>query len=175
MRDTDFREILADSSRKIADIAASYVLEEPARIRNLVDLILADEYPHSSRAARVLSICSEKFPEIIDKHQNQIFSAIPKINSEGVIRNLLKIVADYPVKLTAKNKGVLTGLCFDWLSDISKPVAIRVHAMQLLFKISLNEKGIKPELISILEEQYADGSMGFRSRADRILKKLYRN
>ena len=170
----DFKNILADSSRKLADIAASLVLEEPDRINKITTLLMADDDPFSSRAARVLSICSEKFPELFEKQQNIIIPSLPDLRSEGVIRNILKILADSPVRLTKKNKGILLGLCFDWLEDLSKPVSIRVHAMQFIFKTSLHETNIKNELISILENNYADGSMGFRTRADKILKKLCR-
>jgi len=170
----DFRQILCDSSRKVAEIAASCVLDEPIRTEQLTTLILADKYPFSERASRVLGICSEQFPELFEKQQKRIIPALQKMKSESVIRNLLKIVADCPVTLSKKNKGILLGLCFDWLSDISKPVSMRVHSMQFLYNISVHEKGIRDELISILEAGYADGSAGFRSRADKILKKLYR-
>jgi len=170
----DFRKLLADSSIKLADIAASVIFEEPERIENLTRVILADEDPFSSRAARAFAVCTEKLPELFEKQQHAIIPYLKHIKSEGVIRNILKIAADYPVKLTKKNNGIMLGLCFDWLEDLSKPVAIRVHAMQIIYNISLHEAGIRDELISILEENYANGTIGFRSRADRILKNLYR-
>jgi hypothetical protein len=170
----DFRQILFDSSRKVAEMAASGVLDEPRRTEQLTALILADEYPYSERASRVLGICSEHFPELFDRQQHMIIPRLQEMKSEGVIRNILKIVADCPVTLSKKNKGILLNLCFDWLNDLSKPVSIRVHSMQFLYSISVHEKDIRDELISILEERYADGSAGFRSRADKILKKLYR-
>jgi hypothetical protein len=169
----DFRQILCDSSRKVAEIAASLLLDEPERIKQLTEIMLADEYPYSHRAARVLEICSGQFPELFNKQQNSIIQGLQKVKSDGVIRGILKIVADCPVTLSKKNSGILLALCFDWLSDISRPVAIRVHSMQFLYNISAHEKDIRDELISILEEGYADGSAGFRSRSDKILKKLY--
>jgi len=171
----DFGKILADSSRKLADISVSIVLDEPESINAITDLILTDEDPLASRAARVLSLCSERFSDFFEKQQNRIIPCLHAMKSEGVIRNIIKIVADHPVRLTKKNKGILLGLCFDWLGDLSKPVAIRVHAMQFLYNTSQVEAGIIEELISLLEENYVDGSMGFRSRADKILKKLYKS
>jgi hypothetical protein len=169
----DFRQILCDSSKKVAEIATSCVLDDPKRISQVTEIMLADEYPYSHRAARVLEICSGQFPELFDKQQNTIIQGLQKVRSEGVIRGILKIVADCPVKLSKKNTGILLGLCFDWLSDLSMPVSIRVHSMQFLYNISVHEKNIRDELISILEEGYADGTAGFRSRSDKILKKLY--
>lgn len=169
---TDFRQVLCDSSKKVAEIAASLVLDEPERIKQVTEIILADEYPYSPRAARVLEICSGQFPELFNKEQNTLIPALQKVRSEGVIRGILKIVADCPVTLSKKNTGILLGLCFDWLNDASRPVAIRVHSMQFLYKISVREKDIRDELIFILEEGYADGTAGFRSRSDKILKKL---
>jgi hypothetical protein len=170
--DTDFRQILCDSSKKVAEIAASIVLDDPGRIKQVTEIMLADEYPFSHRAARVLEICSIQFPELFDKEQNTVIPALQKVKAEGVIRGVLKIVADCPVNLSKRNTGILLGLCFDWLTDASRPVAIRVHSMQFLYKISVHEKDIRDELVSILEEGYADGTAGFRSRSDKILKKL---
>jgi hypothetical protein len=169
----DFRQILCDSSKKVAEIAASCVLDDPTRIRQVMEIMLTDEYPYSHRAARVLEICCGQFPELFDRNQNQIIQALQKVRSVGVIRGILKIVADCPVTLSKKNTGILLALCFDWLSDLSMPVAIRVHSMQFLYNISRHEKGIRDELISILEAGYAEGSAGFRSRSDKILRKLY--
>jgi hypothetical protein len=169
----DFRQILCDSSKKVAEIAASCVLDDPERIKQVTEIMLADEYPYSNRAARVLEICSGQFPELFNKQQNGIIQGLQKVRLEGVIRGILKIVADCSVTLSQKNTGILLGLCFDWLSDVSMPVAIRVHSMQFLYNISEHEKDIRDELISILEEGYADGSAGFRSRSDKILRKLY--
>jgi hypothetical protein len=169
----DFRQILCDSSKKVAEIAASLVLDDPQRIKQVMEIMLADEYPYAHRAARVLEICSMQFPELFEKQQNSIIPGLQKVKSEGVIRAILKIVADCPVKLSKRNTGLLLALCFDWLSDVSMPVSIRVHSMQFLYNISVHEKDIRDELISILEEGYADGTAGFRSRSDKILKNLY--
>lgn len=168
----DFRQLLCDSSKKVAEIAASIVLDDPDRIKQVTEIMVADEYPYSPRAARVLEICSGQFPELFNKEQNTLIPALQKVKSEGVIRGILKIVADCPVTVSKRNTGILLGLCFDWLNDASRPVAIRVHSMQFLYKISVREKDIRDELISILEEGYADGTAGFRSRSDKLLKKL---
>ena len=170
----DFSKILADSSKKLAEIAVTLVLEEPERFKYLIEIMLEDQDPLSSRAARVVSLCTEKFPELFNNQQNILIPRLQQIKSEGVIRNSLKIAADHAVTLSRKNRGILMGLCFDWVEDLSMPVAIRVHAMQILYNTSLREDGIRDELISVLEENYADGTMGFRSRADKILKKLYK-
>src|SRR4030042_4298973 len=108
----DFRQILCDSSKKVAEIAASCVLDEPQRIKQVTEIMLADEYSYSHRAARVMEICSGQFPELFDKQQNNIIPALQKVRSEGIIRGILKIVADCPVKLSKKNRGILLGLCF---------------------------------------------------------------
>jgi hypothetical protein len=170
----DFYELLADSSRKLADIVTLLVLENPETTDDLIRLALSDKDPHSCRASRVFALVCEKYPELFQKQQNILISNLSGLKSEGVRRNILKIVAEYPVKLNLKNRGILLGLCFDWLDDESKAVAIRVYAMQYLFNASLKEPAIRTELISMLEDHYAMGSTGFRSRADSILRKLYK-
>ena len=53
-------------------------------------------------------------------------------------------------------------------------LAIKVHSMQIMYNISETEKDLKPELASIIEYQYDLNSVGFKSRADKLLKKLYK-
>ena len=91
--------------------------------------------------------------------------------TEGVIRNILKIIAEVPVELTNRDKSILINLCFDYLLSKEYPAAIRVFSMQVLFNLSRELPEIGEELFRILEDQLPEASAGYRSRARRILKK----
>jgi hypothetical protein len=93
------------------------------------------------------------------------------VSSEGVIRNFLKIFAEVAIKLSNKNKSILLNLCFDYLSK-SYSVAVKVYSMEILFRLSDEIPEIKRELFNLIDEQLPESSPGFRSRGEKILRKL---
>jgi hypothetical protein len=162
---------LADSSQALAHLTANMVYDEPSFFKPLLDVALADTNPHAQRAARIVYICSSRFPELFQPYCSQVIRQIKNKRTEGVIRNFLKIIAEVPVKLTNRDKSILINLCFDYLVSKEYPAAIRVFSMQVLFNLSREIPEIGEELFRILEEQLPEASAGYRSRAKRILKK----
>jgi len=162
---------LADSSRALADLTANMVYDEPELFRSLVDVALAGEKQYAQRASRIMSICSARFPELFRPHCSRIIRELGKNQSEGAIRNLLKIIAEVPVKLAEREKSILVNLCFEYLISESYPVAIKVFSMQILFNISREIPEIGEELFRILEDRIPVASAGYRSRAGKILEK----
>ena len=94
--------------------------------------------------------------------------------SEGPRRSFLKILADVPCDLNEDQKGMLANVCFDWIQSENQPVAIKVYCMQILAGIAESEPDLKPELISVIEEQIPRGSAGIKAQGKKILKKLYK-
>jgi len=163
---------LADSSRALADLTAGMVYDEPELFNVLIDVALSDERQFSNRASRIVSICCEKFPELLKPHTKRIIRELEHLEDEGVIRNLLKIISEVPLKLSHKDKSILVNLCFDYLVSGQYPVAIRVFSMQILFNLSRDFPEIGQELARILEEELPDETPGYRSRARRILGRM---
>jgi hypothetical protein len=96
-----------------------------------------------------------------------------QLSSEGARRNFLKIFAEAPVKLNRRDKSTLLNLGFDFLAgDYS--VAVRVYSMEILYKLSLEMPAIGVELSNLIEDNLEDSSPGYKSRGQKILKKLQR-
>lgn len=163
---------LADSSRALADLTANMVYDKPELFDSLVDVALSGEKLYAQRASRIMCICSARFPELFRPHCSRVIRELITNRSEGAIRNLLKIIAEVPVKLSAKDKVILMNLCFDYLVSDAYPVAIHVFSMQVLFNLSREVPEIGEELFRILEDKIPDASAGYRSRARRIMRRL---
>lgn len=163
---------LADSSRKLADLTANMVYDNPSLFNDLVILALGDESPYAQRAARVLSICSLQYPELIRPHRRKIIQRMPSLHNEGVIRSLLKVYAEIPATYLALEKSVLMNLCFDFLTNANTPVAIQVYSMEILYRISVDIPEIRRELYFVIAAQMPYASAGYKSRGARIMKKL---
>jgi len=125
----------------------------------------------SFRASWIMDKAVEKHPDILSQQHIDIISdqVIGHFNF-SVTRACLRLLSRE--KLTVKNLGRLTNQCFNWLVASSTPIAVKVHAMQLLYRVALLEPDFKNELKLIIEEQLPHGSAGFKSRGKKILKLL---
>ena len=163
------REHLADSSRALADLTANMVYDEPELFGVLMELALTGEKLYAQRASRVVEICSSRFPELMKPYCSRVIRELKNLKDEGALRNLLKIIAEVPLRLSGREKSILVNLCFDYLVSGKFPVAIRVYSMQILFNLSKEIPEIGDELARILEDQLPDETPGYRSRANKIL------
>lgn len=168
---TEIIEHLGDSSRILADITANMVYENPGLLKYLVEVALTGNDPHAHRAARVVSLCSQNFPELFRPYSRLIITRLELIQSFSVLRNLLKIYAEVPVKLTGNQKAILINHCFGYLADEKAPVAVKMFSMQILNNMSDEYPDIGRELFHILADQYPSSKPGFKSRAGKIMKK----
>lgn len=163
---------LGDSSKALSLLTASMVYVEPSLFGIFVELALKDEKYYAERASRVVSICSHRFPELFKPYSSLIIRELKNLRSEGAMRNLLKTIAEVPVRLSNKDKSMLINQCYDYLMSGKYPVAVHVFSMQILYNLSLEIPEIGEELFHILDEKIPEASAGYRSRAKRILKKL---
>ena len=110
-------------------------------------------------------------PNLIRSYLPKMMELIPELSNESKIRQFLKIISLEPIP--ANTSGLFISSCFDLLMNRSTAVAIRIHAMTVLYHFSLIETDIQNELAIVLEELMTESSAGFQCRAKRILKKLH--
>jgi hypothetical protein len=166
---------LGDSSRALSLLTASMVYEKPSLFGVFVELSLMDEKSYAERASRVVCICSHSFPELFRPYCSQVIRELKNLRSDGAMRNLLKTLAEVPVRLSNKDKTILLNQCFDYLMSNKYPIAVHVFSMQILYNLSREIPEIGDELSQILLERIPEASAGYRSRAKRIMKKLRGN
>jgi len=165
------RAQLADSSRKIADLTAIMVYEKQTLLKPLIELSWLDKEPWSQRASRVVSICCSKYPELLLPYASDIIRRIGSQKSEGSRRNFLKIFSGSDVKLKSRDKSLLLNACFDFLTG-NYSIAVKVYSIDILYKLSVELPDLRKELYAVISDQMDDSSVGFRSHASKILKKL---
>jgi hypothetical protein len=51
-------------------------------------------------------------------------------------------------------------------------VAVKVHAMQIIYNHALIYPELKEELITVISDQVDNNSVGFKARGKRLIKKL---
>jgi len=136
----------------------------------LIELFLGDEQRVKQRAAWILSHCEDDHPWLIEKHIETLLLNLKRPVSDPVKRNTLRVLryVDIPEDLM----GIAAELCFKFLHSGKEPVAIKVHAMDILYKIVRFFPELKDELRFVIEDQMPYGSAGFKNRGGKILKAL---
>lgn len=140
------------------------------KFKSLLDLALFEKDPLAWRAGWVLDGSAELHPEIGLNHLSQIIHKLPDISSTGTIRSLLRMLCRYEIH--EKDQGILIDLCFSYLVSELYPVAVKVHAMQIIFNHALIYPELKKELVTVIEDQVGNNSVGFKSRGMRVIRQL---
>lgn len=156
-RNTDFMTAAVDGSEEYFDI--------------VWQLMKKGSHPVPHRASWVISTCYDRWPDLLQPYLHDMIDYIPKAEHTGIKRLLLRILVTSDIP--SGKLGEVLNICFDYMEK-EMPVAVKVHAMQIIYNISEKEPDLKPELIALIESQLPFQSKAFTSRGKKLLKKLYK-
>lgn len=137
---------------------------------SLLNLALYEKDPLAWRAAWILDGSDEQNPGLATNSIPGIIPALEAIKSKGALRSLLRLLCRYDIG--EEEQGTIVDLCFKYMVSELYPVAVKVHAMQIIYKHVLIYPELKEELITVISDQVANNSVGFKSRGMRIIKQL---
>lgn len=154
-----------------SDYLSHYFVQKPEELEQLLAVVFDDSKKRNWVAAWVLDKVNEKNPELLKPVLSRITEQVYQTHDQSKLRHYLKILSLHPVP--ANLSGELFEQCFQILTNPAYAVAIRVHAMQVLYEISQTEPDLKPELIHLIEnEMEIHPTPGIKSRGKRLLKHL---
>ncbi len=165
---TEYLQTLSGKTQAV--LISEYVLENPYLIEPLYHLIQSDKPKLQWHAAWVFEHIFIAKPEIIKPYIKEIVSEFHTIENNGVKRHFAKILSLTDINNMAT--GIFINTCFEWLKSELIPVAVKAHCIQILFHLTQKYPDLKAELRIVLEEQIPFNSVGFKSRARKILKQL---
>ncbi|WP_372932496.1 hypothetical protein [Mariniphaga sediminis] len=143
----------------------------PDQLSVLMDIALYSKHPKSWRAAWIADKIHEKKPEHIAPFLTKIIRQLKKETDKGKKRHWLKLISQN--EINEKHYSFLMNYCLDTFMLGEEPVAVRVHAMQILFNISEKETAFKRELASIIEHEIElHPTAGIQSRGRKLIQKL---
>src|SRR5205085_2212201 len=99
------------------------------------DSFLHDEYRVVQRAAHIISIIADVYPDLVQPHLTTI---VKRMQDDGVPvavkRNVVRILQhmDVPEEL----HGDVMNTCFDFVADPKESVAVRAFSMTVLANLS---------------------------------------
>ena len=160
------------------------LLEQPKDAIHYLKISQTNKKPIAARAAMLLEFAAKKNLEIVFEIWPSFFKIISNVNLDGSIRSYSKlceliVLESYSKKTKDKNryqltnsqKKAITNCCFNWLIGENK-VASKAHSMECLLWLGYDIDWVHPELISVLELNFGDGSAGYKSRARKVLNAL---
>ena len=112
----------------------------------------------------------EQYPGLVEQFIAVIIQELPELKSTGALRSLLRMLSRYTIP--EEEQGLLIDLCFGYMVSELYPVAVKVHAMQIIYNHALIYPELKEELRTIIEDQTENNSVGFMARGQRIIKQL---
>jgi hypothetical protein len=150
------------------------VMRNPENLSVLTQIAIFGTQPNSWRAAWLMDKIHEKEPLLIRPLVPQLIEQLKVEKSDGKKRHWLKLVSQNPVP--EELLGFLTDYCISVFTSSKEPIAVRVHAMQILYNIALLEPGLRFEIRTILEHEIENHpSAGLVSRGRKLLKILGSN
>lgn len=165
-------EILKDRSKENMIRLASILSEEKSLIEKLLNLIrIEKEESPAIRLAWLIQHLDDFNQKSLIPYQKDILEILEDGSPfDGVKRALVRALSMQTIK--EEKLGIAAEICFNYLHSAEESIAVKVHAMTVLWKIVQRIPELRDELIFSLEEQFPYQSAGFQSRARKILKKL---
>lgn len=141
----------------------------PQHLNVLIKIALDDSDPRNWRAVWMVDRLHEKHPELVVPYLPLMTDFLLTTQNASKKRHLLKLTSLHPIP--EERMVVLLNYCIDVFTSASEPVAVRVHAMQILFNIAQAEPDFTGELINLIEHEIEfHGSAGITSRGRKLLK-----
>jgi hypothetical protein len=146
------------------------ILRNPALFDELWELIKSGTPPVPQRGAWVISHLGEVNPDLLKPYFADVLVLLRAPTHDAVHRALVRTLAH--MDIPEEYEGELYDLAISWISSPVKPVAIRVHCMDIAARIARPYPELQDELRQVIEAQMSWGSAGYKSRGKRVIKSL---
>jgi len=154
-------------------ILINSIADHPEHLEALMKLTFDDSEARNWRAAWMVDKINDKHPEMIVPYLPAMTDFVLTTHNYGKKRHLLKLIGLH--ELQEERMGELLNFCIEIFTSAKDPVAVRVHALQILYNIALQEPDFASELIELIEHEIEfHGSAGISSRGGHLIKKLNR-
>lgn len=155
------------------EIVAANMLHDPAQFDTLMQLALNDTRQRSWRAAYLADKIHDEKPDLLQPYLPAITAQLQVEKNASKRRHWLKLISQNPID--AEHIGFLFDYCIETFTSGQEAVAVRVHAMQILYNISEMEPDLKPEVLQLIEQEMEyHPTAGIRSRGKKLAIKLYK-
>ncbi len=157
-------------SKQEVNVLVRWVGKDKTRFKQLMTCFLQDDEELVRRAAWVLGHCVEAYPRLMQPWLKPLLKKMRRPGAHCAIkRNGVRILQF--VNIPRKLQGTVTNLCFDYLTSMDEPIAVRTFSMTVLSNIAEHAPELKKELKLTVRQLLPYSTAAFRARAKKVLKK----
>lgn len=139
----------------------------------LMEMALEGNDASGWRASWVADKIAWKNRALLAPYCHRIIDALPVLNHTGKKRQFLRMVTC--CKVDPDVAGWLFDYCQGLLFDSGETVAIKAYAMQILYNLSEEQPGLKPEVSETIRQiMEISHEPGIQARCRNLLKRLAR-
>lgn len=164
-------ELDKGNTRANRDRVALWVGNDARRFARLMDLYLHGERRKAQLAAGAVFICVQHHPVLADPWLPAMIRRMKEPGVHDAVRRCAMWTFQV-IAIPRRHAGRIAGICFESLSDISQPIAVRVYAMTVLTKLCQEQPELTRELHAVIAAVLPYGTAAFRARARRELRRL---
>lgn len=162
---------LLDSWENI-ELVSKELSRNPKEFDILMSLALRHPKQRSWRAAYLVDKIHDEVPEIVIPYLPAIIEKLPIEKNASKRRHWLKLISMNSID--EQYFGLLFDYCIETFTSGKEAIAVRVHAMQILYNISEYEPDLKPEVLEIIQHELEyHSTAGIRSRGGKLATKLH--
>jgi hypothetical protein len=153
-----------------ADEVVADVLEDPALFDPLFQGVYSDDPLIRMRAADAVEKISVKRPNYLQSYKGDLLQMVSQIEQQEVRWHLAQMIPR--LDLTAAERRTALEIFIDYLDDESK--IVKTFSMQAMADLTLQDPGLGPQVIPVLEQLTMTGSPAMRGRGRKLLKQFER-
>lgn len=157
------------NKRNIQQLAIELTASEQG-IHTLFEVIGGPNAQYAARGSWVLDHMNTNNPKKVTPHLHTVCKLMLTTKNASVHRCLLRVLVYN--QIPEEYEGDLLDFCFRCLSTHETAIAVKAHAMEILYRLYKKYPEIKPEFRSLLEVTYKTGSKGEKSKSNKFLKIL---
>jgi hypothetical protein len=157
------------NSREKSHLLKSTFLKTNTSLDELYQLVKFRDPEFNHRASWVFNHIIEEQPTWLEPYIDDLITWLPTSVS-STQRDTLRSVTKYGIP--NKNEGAWIDICFDFLLDPDQAVAVKVHAMEIAFRLTKKHPDLKNELLDVIDQFYEVSSYAFQARARKVRKGL---
>src|SRR3954466_14464464 len=98
------RQLLQEHSRSNTEFIAKKIGNHPAEFKKIIRIIYKEQPPLPQRAAWLLAVVNDQYPELLKPYLSKFIDTIEKFNVDAIKRNMASVLAkhDLPARLQGK-------------------------------------------------------------------------
>lgn len=154
------------------DFLTANSCQDPKTFEHLMSIALFHPKQKSWRAAYLADKVNDKAPKMLLPYLPSIIKRLKTEVNASKKRHWLKLISVHSID--TEHFGFLFDYCISVFTSAKEAIAVRVHAMQILYNISEKEPELKAEVLGIIEHELEYHSTpGIRSRGRKLAQKLH--